>query len=51
MMDGYAFETLSWLLVHWLVDTDPARFNRFLTQWPLQGGRQGGTAGHRRIER
>src|SRR5438132_589603 len=31
-MDGYAFETLSWVLVHWLVDSDPARFNRFLTR-------------------
>lgn len=30
--DGYRFETLSWALVHWLVDTQPERFEQFLTR-------------------
>jgi hypothetical protein len=29
--DGYEFETLSWALVHWLVDTQPKKFDAFLT--------------------
>lgn len=29
-MDGYAFQTLSWALVRWLIDTDVARFDRFI---------------------
>ena len=29
---GYAFETASWLLVHWLVDTRPDAFDEFLAR-------------------
>ena len=28
--DGYAFETLSWVLVHWMIDVYPQRFEAFL---------------------
>ncbi|HET7784904.1 MAG TPA: hypothetical protein VFL36_02960 [Myxococcales bacterium] len=30
--DGYAFETGSWILVHWLVDTRPAAFDAMLAR-------------------
>ena len=30
--DGYEFETLSWALVHWLVDTEPKKFEAFLAR-------------------
>jgi hypothetical protein len=35
--DGYEFETLSWALVHWLVDTEPKKFDAFLAG--LAGGK------------
>jgi tetratricopeptide (TPR) repeat protein len=28
--DAYEFQTLSWALVHWLVDTEPKKFDAFL---------------------
>jgi len=30
--NGYEFETLSWGLVHWLVDTQPQRFDAFVAR-------------------
>jgi len=30
--NGYEFETLSWALVHWLVDTEPKKFDAFLAR-------------------
>ncbi|HZX97318.1 MAG TPA: DUF1570 domain-containing protein [Myxococcales bacterium] len=29
-LDGYAFETSAWILVHWLIDTRPAAFDSML---------------------
>src|SRR5438132_10137831 len=37
---GYSFESASWLLVHWLVDTRPDNFDRFLNRLTREGWEQ-----------